>query len=110
MKNVINKNTKILATAALAAVITISMSFKSQEKIEACSTETASIEKMQLKETATSKWPVAVAGAGFAVASAVYQVANFATNYFFGGGKAIDNNTNEKELINSEQAKTSQFD
>ncbi|CAA7386124.1 hypothetical protein [Chryseobacterium fistulae] len=110
MKNIFNKNAKVIATTALAAVITISMSFKSQEKIEANANETAtSIQNAQIKNVNQAKWPAAV-GASAAAVGAFVQVANFATNHFFGGGKAMDDTTTEKDLINSEQIKASQFD
>ncbi|CAA7386123.1 hypothetical protein [Chryseobacterium fistulae] len=111
MKNIFNKNAKVIATTALAAVITISMSFKSQEKIEANANETAaSIQNAQIKNVSQAKWPAAAVGASAAAVGALVQVANFATNYFFGGGKAMDDATTEKDLINSEQIKASQFD
>ncbi|CAA7197658.1 hypothetical protein [Chryseobacterium potabilaquae] len=111
MKNVFNKNAKVIATTVLAAVITISMSFKSQEKIEANANETAaSIQNAQIKNVSQAKWPAAAVGASAAAVGALVQVANFATNHFFGGGRAMDESTNEKDLINSEQIKASQFD
>ncbi|CAA7197070.1 hypothetical protein [Chryseobacterium potabilaquae] len=110
MKNLFNKNAKVIATTALAAVITISMSFTSQEKIEASANETqTSIQDAQIKNVSQAKWPAAV-GASAAAVGTLVQVANFATNYFFGGGKAMNDSANEKDLINSEQIKVSQFD
>ncbi|CAA7393984.1 hypothetical protein [Chryseobacterium fistulae] len=101
MKNLFQKNAKIIAATTFAAIITISMSFKSQEKIEAKSNETAySIEKINaISKNAKNLSALSAAPAVMAALS---------------GLESGYSNTNKEiakdSLINIEIAKVSQFD
>ncbi|WP_162074126.1 hypothetical protein, partial [Chryseobacterium fistulae] len=85
---------------ALAAVVTISMSFKSQEMVKVQSQETADMANAQAKEVKNAVAPVAVATVGVAALAC-----KFVLGYSNANNEIVKNNP-----INAEIAKVSQFD
>ncbi|RNA62614.1 hypothetical protein D1631_12060 [Chryseobacterium nematophagum] len=100
MKNLFQKNVKVIAATALAAVVTISMSFKAQETVSVQSQETADMAKVQAKEIKKAVPPAAVAALG---------VAALACKFVLGYSNA-NNEIAKNNPINAEIAKVSQFD
>ncbi|RMZ58392.1 hypothetical protein D1632_12280 [Chryseobacterium nematophagum] len=101
MKNLFQKNARIIAATTSAVIITISMSFKAQEKIEGKSNETAySIEKINaISKNAKNLSALSAAPAVMAAISGLES-----------GYSNTHNEIAANSPINIEIAKVSQFD
>ncbi|CAA7197271.1 hypothetical protein [Chryseobacterium potabilaquae] len=101
MKNLFKKNVKVIAATTLAAVVTISMSFTSQEIVDVKSQETTAIAKNQAKEIKKG-FPPTVA--------VVFGLAALTCKAAFGGYSDNNNEIANNNILNAEIAKVSQFD